>query len=35
MAFNEISNALEMVEPGAAERIANVYNNHKEKPDYR
>ena len=34
-AFNEISNALEMVEPGAAERIANVYNNHKEKPDYR
>jgi septation ring formation regulator len=34
-AFNEISNALEMVEPGAAERIANVYNSHKEKPDYR
>ena len=33
--YEEISVALDAVEPGASERIANVYHNTKMTPDYR
>ena len=33
--YEEISVALNAVEPGASERIANVYHNTKMTPDYR
>lgn len=33
--FDEISRTLELVEAGAAERIAGVYESTKDKPDYR
>ena len=33
--YDEVSQALELAEPGAAERISNVYHSNKEKPDYR
>ena len=33
--FEEISVALDEVEPGASERISNVYYNTKPTPDYR
>jgi septation ring formation regulator len=33
--FTEISKALDAVEPGASERIANVYHQTKQIPDYR
>lgn len=33
--FDEISTALDAVEPGASERISNVYRNTKTLPDYR
>lgn len=34
-AFDEISRTLEIVEPGAADRIAGVYYNNQPKPEYR